>query len=171
LLDKVDYALVTFCWASGCRTAETASMSIACDQGNWVDLGKGLVVIHNGKWDSTGSVPLDTASLKTIRWYVHQVRPQIKNAAVIDRLFLTKTGSPYTPNKLSKKISMLLSRYGFPDKSAHSFRHFYCTDLFKRGARLHEAQSLMRHRDVRSTMVYTHPTSEDLRIVVNRRIA
>ena len=92
------------------------------------------------------------------------------NADILDRLFITKTGSPYSPNKMSKKLSMLLGRFGFRGKTAHSFRHHFCTDLFKRGAHLHEAKALMRHRDVRSAMVYSHATTDDLRIVVNRRV-
>jgi len=72
---------------------------------------------------------------------------------------------------MTKKMRMLLRRYGLDGKSAHSFRHFFCTDLFRRGAHLHEAKALMRHRDVRSTMVYSHATVDDLRAVVNRRLA
>ena len=71
---------------------------------------------------------------------------------------------------MSKKLSMLLTRYGFPTKTAHSLRHHFCTDLFRRGAKLHEAKALMRHRDVRSTMIYSHVTVEDLRSAVNRRV-
>ena len=104
-----------------------------------------------------------------MRWYVREIRPLIRNAEILDRLFITKTGSPYTPNKMSKKISLLLTRYGFPSKTAHSMRHYFCSDLFRRGAKLHEVQAMMRHRDVRSTMVYSHVTIEDLRSAVNRR--
>ena len=59
---------------------------------------------------------------------------------------------------------------GSDEKSAHSFRHFFCTDLLRRGVALHEAKALMRHRDVRSTMVYSHATVDDLRAAVNRRL-
>ena len=105
-----------------------------------------------------------------MRWYAREIRPLVRNSEILDRLFITKTGSVYTPNKMSKKLSMLLSRYGFPTKTAHSLRHYFCTDLFRRGAKLHEAKALMRHRDVRSTMIYSHVTVEDLRAAVNRRV-
>jgi integrase/recombinase XerD len=170
LIDKIDHALVTFAWATGCRAAEIASISLSPTQPNWIDLKSGLVTITDAKWDSKGTIPLDAASLRVIRRYVREVRPEIRNATVLHQLFLTKTGSPYNPNKMTKKLRMLLHRYGLDGKSAHSFRHFFCTDLFKRGARLHEAKALMRHRDVRSTMVYSHATVDDLRAVVNRRL-
>ena len=170
LIDRIDHALVTFAWATGCRASEIASMSLSPSDANWIDLKSGLVTITDAKWDSKGTIPLDVASLRVIRHYVREIRPQIRNAAVLHCLFVTKTGRPYTSNKLSKKLTLLLRRYGLNDKTAHSFRHFFCTDLFKRGARLHEAKALMRHRDVRSTMVYSHSTTDDLRAVVNRRL-
>jgi len=170
LTDKFDHALVIYAWATGCRASEIASVSLDPKQPNWIDLKSGLVTITDAKWDSKGTIPLDAASLRVIRRYVREVRPQIRNATVLHHLFLTKTGSPYNPNKMTKKLSMLLRRLGMDGKTAHSFRHFFCTDLFKRGAQLHEAKALMRHRDVRSTMVYSHATVDDLRAVVNRRL-
>ncbi|MCH8851823.1 MAG: site-specific integrase, partial [Planctomycetes bacterium] len=83
------------------------------------------------------------------------------------RPFMDEDGSP---NTMSKKLSMLLSRYGFPGKTAHSLRHFCCTDIIRRtGGNISLAKMLMRHRDVRSTMRYDHPTLDDLRGAVNRR--
>jgi site-specific recombinase XerD len=169
LLDKVDWALVRFAWAKGCRASEIASVSLDPKQPNHLDLQTGIVVLADAKWDSHGTIPLDARSVRVIRRYVREVRPLIRNAAVLDRLFITKTGSPYTPNSMSKKLSMLLTRSGFAGKTAHSLRHFFCTDLLRRGAHLHEAKALMRHRDVRSTMMYSHATVDDLRTAVNRR--
>ena len=170
LIDKIDYALVTHTWATGCRCSELASVSLDARQPNRIDLQAGLVTITDAKHDSRGTIPLDASSLRIIRHYVREVRPKIRNAAVMHQLFLTKTGSPYNSNKMTKKMRMLLSRYGLDGKSAHSFRHFFCTDLLRRGVALHEAKALMRHRDVRSTMVYSHATIDDLRAAVNRRV-
>lgn len=170
LIDKIDLALVTFAWATGCRASEIATVSLDARGSNRMDLQSGLVTITDAKYDSRGTIPLDPSSLRTMRHYVREVRPQIRSANVLHQLFITKTGSPYTPNKMTKKMRMLLKRYGLDDKSAHSFRHFFCTDLLRRGVALHEAKALMRHRDVRSTMVYSHATIDDLRAAVNRRI-
>ena len=170
LIDKIDHALVTFAWATGCRASEIATVSLDPRGSNRIDLQSGLVTITDAKYDSRGTIPLDPSSLRTIRHFVREVRPRIRSANVLHQLFITKTGSPYTPNKMTKKMRMLLKRYGLEDKSAHSFRHFFCTDLLRRGVALHEAKALMRHRDVRSTMVYSHATIDDLRAAVNRRI-
>jgi len=170
LIDKIDYALVTYAWATGCRASEIASVSLDARQSNRIELQAGLVTIMDAKCDSRGTIPLDASSLRVVRHYVREIRPRIRNAEVMHQLFLTKTGSPYNSNKLTKKMRMLLKRYGLEGKSAHSFRHFFCTDLLRRGVALHEAKALMRHRDVRSTMVYSHASIDDLRAAVNRRI-
>ena len=170
LVDKVDHALIVCAWATGCRAGEIASISIETSQPNHIDTEAGIVVIDEAKWETKGIVPLDRASLRVLRRYIREVRPRVRFADRSDRLFLTKTGSPYSPNTLSKKLSMLLTRHGFPDKTAHSLRHYCCTDIIRRtGGNISLAKMLMRHRDVRSTMRYDHPNLDDLRGAVNRR--
>ena len=170
LLDKVDYALIVFSWATGCRAGEIASISIDAGQPNHIDMQAGVVVIDEAKWETKGVIPLDRASLRVLRHYIREVRPRVRFADREDRLFLTQTGRCYTPNGMTKKLSMLLTRYGFRDKTAHSFRHYCCTDLIRRtGGNISLAKMLMRHRDVRSTMRYDHPNLDDLRGAVNRR--
>ena len=170
VVDKADYALVVFAYATGCRVSEIASTSLSRSDPNYIDLISGTVVLTQAKYDSVGSIPIDVVSLRTLKWYVRDVRPRLKNAGNLRYLFLSKLGRPYSANVLTQKLSLLLTRFGYGDKTAHSFRHFFCTDLFRRGAHLHEAKALMRHRDVRSTMVYSHATVDDLRAAVNRRI-
>jgi integrase/recombinase XerD len=171
LIDKADYAIVTFAWATGCRASEMASVSLDPTAGNRLDPGSGIVTITDAKWDSKGIIPLDARSVRIIRWFIRDVRPRFRNAAIMRTLFLTKTGRPYTSNTMTKKLGLLLKRMGFAGKTAHSFRHFFCTDMLRRGTRLHEAKALMRHRDVRSTMVYSHATLDDLRAAINRRLS
>lgn len=170
LVDKVDHALIVCAWATGCRAGEIASISIDTSQPNHIDTEAGVVVIDEAKWDTKGIIPLDRTSLRMLRRYIRQVRPMVRFADRTDKLFLTKTGSPYSPNTMSKKLSMLLSRYGYAGKTAHSLRHYCCTDIIRRtNGNISLAKMLMRHRDVRSTMRYDHPSLDDLRGAVNRR--
>jgi len=124
LQDRVDHALVVFAWATGCRASEIASISIDASRPNHIDIEAGVIVIDEAKWQTKGIVPLDRASLRVLRRYIREVRPRVRFADRTDRLFLTKIGSPYSPNTMTKKLSMLLSRHGFPGKTAHSLRHY-----------------------------------------------
>ncbi len=172
LVDKVDHAIIVFAWATGCRAGEIASISIDTSRPNHIDTEAGIAVIDEAKWDTKGIIPLDRASLRILRRYLREVRPRVRFADRSDRLFLTKTGSPYSPNTKSKKLSMLLTRHGFSNKTAHSLRHYCCTDIIRRtNGNISLAKMLMRHRDVRSTMRYDHPTLDDLQVAVNRRSA
>jgi len=171
ITDKADYALIHFAYATGCRVGEIASTSLDRNQPNHVNLKLASLTLTEAKYGSRGIVPLDVDAVRILRWYVREVRPTLKNAVHLHHLFLSKTGRPYSANVLTQKFSLLLDRFGFEDKTCHSFRHYYVTDLLRRGVQPHVVQSLARHRDARTTLqIYAHPTADDLRNAVNRRV-
>lgn len=171
IIDKVDQALIVFAYATGCRVSEIASTSLSRNEPNHIDLRAGVLTITEAKYDSIGCVPLDSVSLRVLRRYVNDVRHRLKNADHLHHLFFSKVGRPYSANVLSQKFSLLLNRFGFAEKSAHAFRHFYVTDLLRRGVQPHVVQALARHRDARTTLgVYAHPSVDDLKSAVLRRI-
>lgn len=171
IIDKADYALVVFAYASGCRVGEIATTSLSRSEPNHLELSSGTLTIGQAKYNSVGTVPIDVASMRILRWYVREVRPKFKNAIHLHHLFVTKTGRPYSANVLTQKFTLLLDRFGFGGKTAHSFRHYYVTDMLRRGCQPHVVQALVRHRDARTTLgIYAHANLDDLRSAVNRRV-
>jgi integrase len=171
VVNKADYAIALFAYATGCRVGEIASISLDRQEANHLDLRSSSVNITSAKYGSAGTIPIDVASLRIIRWYIREVRPRFKNADCLHHLFITKTGRPYSANVLSQKFSLLLARFGFEGKTAHAFRHYFVSDLLSRGCQPHVVQALARHRDARTTLqVYAHPNLGDLRSAVNRRV-
>ena len=171
IVDKSDYALLVYAYATGCRVSEIASVSLSRSEPNWLDLTSGTLTIGQAKYQSVGAVPIDIGSIRVLSWYVRDVRPRLKNAQHLDRLFLTKVGRPYSPNALTQKFGLLLRRFGYENRTAHALRHFYVSDLLRRGVQPHVVQALARHKDARTTLgVYAHATPDDLRNAVNRRV-
>jgi site-specific recombinase XerD len=151
--------------------SEIATVSLSRGQPNWIDLNAAMLTIREAKYDGVGSVPIDVASVRVMRWYVRDVRPKLKNAQHLDRLFFSKVGRPYSPNTLTQKFALLLQRFGFAGRTAHALRHYYVSDLLRRGVQPHVVQALARHKDARTTLgVYAHATPDDLKNAVNRRL-
>lgn len=53
----------------------------------------------------------------------------------------------------------------------HMLRHSYATELLREGFNLIEVQTLMRHADIRTTVVYTHLVDAELAARVRGRVS
>ena len=61
------------------------------------------------------------------------------------------------PSPINKAIANAVRVAGVQKHvSAHTFRHSFATDLLRRGTDIRTIQSLLGHKDVQTTMIYTH---------------
>ena len=63
-------------------------------------------------------------------------------------------------------MKQIVKRLGFRKKvCVHTLRHSYATHLLEAGYDIRTVQELLGHKDVRSTMIYTHVLDEELKKV------
>ena len=67
-------------------------------------------------------------------------------------------GRPLKTRAIREIIKNFILEAGFGEKnlSAHSLRHFVCSEILRMGGSLQEAQQVLRHRDISTTQIYNH---------------
>jgi len=77
-------------------------------------------------------------------------------------------GRPLSYASVDKLVARTRRRVGF-HFTAHQFRHTYATLAYRDGVALEVIGAVLTHRSPTSTLVYAHPTAEDLRRALDER--
>ncbi|MEK6450669.1 MULTISPECIES: site-specific tyrosine recombinase XerD [unclassified Myroides] len=121
-----------------------------------------------GKGSKHRFVPIDEHSMELITLYVNTIRSQytVKKESS-DIVFLNRRGAQLTRAMIFTIIKRLAVEVELNKNiSPHTFRHSFATHLLENGADIRAIQVMLGHESITTTEIYTHITTERLRVVL-----
>ena len=152
-----DVAMLEMLYASGLRVSELVGMEIGR-----LDLKRGLIRVK-GKGKRDRWVPLGSAAVEAVERFIVAGRESLRPDR--DTLFPGRAGRPLTRQAFWRNLRRFGAAVGIsPDRlSPHVVRHSFATHLVENGADLRTVQTLLGHKDISTTEIYTHVARERLR--------
>ena len=116
-------------------------------------------MIRQGKGKKDRMIPIGERAIAWIDRYQEEVRPGLvvgRDPAHLATLFLTQTGEPFTPNRLTQLVRGYVeaARLG-KSGSCHLFRHTMATLMLENGADIRYIQAMLGHAELSTTQIYT----------------
>ena len=120
------------------------------------------------KGGGRGSVPVPGELIRLWSDYMHEEYRDLDSDFVFVNLWEGEIGRRLSYKAVDRLIDRTRRRVGF-HFTAHQFRHTFATLAFRDGVALEVIGVVLTHRSPSSTMIYAHPTAEDLRRVLEER--
>lgn len=151
--DRTMFELIYSC---GLRVSEATGLLVGS-----IDNGSIRVL---GKRSKMRLIPLGDVARSFLDTYLSQVRPRLVRTRPFEkRLFVGKDGRPLTRQAVAKRFDQYRDQAGMPSVHIHTLRHSFATHLLEGGADLRSVQTLLGHSDIKTTQIYTHVSTKDMR--------
>lgn len=154
---KMFWQIVAF---TGMRPGEVAVL-----QPKHFDFGRGVIIIETSKTNQPGQVPIPVNIKADIESYLNQLQtaylfPSARGGASYQCGVAVVDNVAWHFDWLKRLQALGINRR--PGLTPYSFRHSYATRLLEEEVSLFHVKKLMRHNDLKSTLVYEHLTTKDL---------
>ncbi|MBP5445912.1 MAG: site-specific tyrosine recombinase XerD [Acholeplasmatales bacterium] len=156
-LDLRNRCMLEFLYGSGLRISEL------------LDLTPQNIHIHSkelnviGKGNKERIVPLSDMAIDAFNKWMSKGKIHFKNKPG-NYLFVNKNGDKLTRQGVWKLIKEIAKNAGIEKEiSPHTLRHSFATHLLNNGFNLRYVQFLLGHKDISTTQIYTHITTDKLR--------
>ena len=144
-------------YGAGLRISEALALELRD-----IDSDRMVITVRHGKGDADRQVTLSVLLLEALRGYWVSYRPTI---------YLFPGQDPQKPMvsaTIQRALKAARVRAGIAKPaSPHTLRHSYATHLMEAGTDLRVIQTLLGHRSLRTTQIYTHVATERLRSVAS----
>lgn len=144
--------ILTTIYATGLRISEALALKVSD-----IDSERMVINVRQGKGRKDRTVMLSPQLLMMLRSYARQVRPRewVFPGRSLDRP-LNATAVQRTCARACRAAG--LSKHA----SVHTLRHSFATHLLEAGTDLRVIQTLLGHRSVNTTAIYTHVSTQRL---------
>ncbi len=145
--DKRLYAITSLLAYTGIRISELLSIMLSD-----INLQTKELVVRKGKGGKQRVVYLNSKVVNAVRAYISERRSDSEYLFPSrERERLDRT----VVNKQFRRFSSVIT--------PHSLRHFFVTRLLESGFSIHETMSIAGHSNVKTTMLYAHPSREEMK--------
>ena len=154
--DMRDYALVCVLLYGGLRRLEAANL-------RWedVDLEQRIISVRGTKTHHTADVPIAPKAVQALA--------QWRERSTGEWVFPSSKGGPINPDRIGRIVKSAAKRARIRKQvSPHVLRHTLATNLLINGADVTLVQKQLRHRDIKSTLIYLHITTEKQKELYDR---
>lgn len=161
-LAKRNYALIQLMVQTGLRISEAAAVKMTDIS---VRDRSGAIRVCDTKGRKEREIPLNAAARRAIASYINTSHPRKAG----DYLFFTKRNKPASIRTLQDAISRLARRANIKRirVSGHTLRHTFAINYLKaHPGKLVELAALMGHESLDSVAVYTRPSQETERMIL-----
>ncbi len=132
-------------YGSGLRLMEALRLRV-----HDLDFNRQELTVRNGKGGKDRRTMLPKQLAKKLQIHLEKVRTVHKRDLIEGRHHLD-------PSLIQKSVRSAVLAAGISKPvSCHSLRHSFATHLLERGQDIRTIQELMGHKDLKTTMIYTH---------------
>ena len=157
-------AMLELMYRAGLRVSECCGIYLRD-----LDWREGVLQLRGevAKGGREAALPLDEV---TLDWLGRWKPVRRRYAAGSPCMFVTLRGGSVSPHYVWEMVGRYARKAGVEKHvTPHMLRHTFATELLREGFDIREVQELLRHADVRTTMIYTHTSPERLKAKVRAR--
>lgn len=146
-------AVLMCTYASGLRISEACRLQVGD-----IDRHRDVILVRGGKGQRDRFVPLGKTLLGLLADYWRAERPPMP------WLFSDSQGTGcVTPDAVRRSLHLASKKVGIGRRvTPHLLRHSFATHLLEQGADLRALQMMLGHGSIRSTVRYTHVSTEHI---------
>ena len=152
-----DRAVLETLYATGIRRSECHNLNLAD-----LDLANRLLQVHNGKGGGCRYLPTGEALAATLQRYLEQSRPRLCKNNGETALFLSLYGTRYSVMSMNQLLNDIGRKLNLGSVGCHALRHACASHMLQNGADVDHIRSLLGHRFLFTTQIYTHLVPADV---------